>query len=93
MAKVILSRVDTARSGGANAMLRVSMRASPGQLPGRLGVSTIPRAHDQVEVITPGHRACATRNGRPAGRHAAALIVLDIFREFGGSRCVDICTT
>jgi multiple sugar transport system ATP-binding protein len=46
-----------------DAKLRVSMRASLGQLHERLGVTTVYVTHDQVEAMTLGDRVCVLREG------------------------------
>src|SRR5690348_6924721 len=47
-----------------DAKLRVSMRASLGQLHERLGVTTVYVTHDQVEAMTLGDRVCVLREGK-----------------------------
>jgi multiple sugar transport system ATP-binding protein len=47
-----------------DAKLRVSMRASLGQLHERLGVTTLYVTHDQVEAMTLGDRVCVLREGK-----------------------------
>ena len=47
-----------------DAKLRVSMRASLGQLHERLGVTTVYVTHDQVEALTLGDRGCVLREGK-----------------------------
>ncbi len=47
-----------------DAKLRVSMRASLGQLHERLGTTTVYVTHDQVEAMTLGDRVCVLSEGR-----------------------------
>jgi hypothetical protein len=93
MAKVILSRDDKVYRGGANPMLRVSMRASLHQLPERRGVTAIhltPRPRRGHDAGASGVRHARRQASKPTRRSAHSF---RYFRGFGGTRCADIRAT